>query len=209
MRTLEAWAADPASLHVPVLLLHGCRRPGEQPYVRRLAELAALLPRLQLLAFHSMPVAGAQGARAGRISAADVPSAWIAQRACVYVCGPAPMARELIAGLVARGVPRHDVFSEAFSHSPEAPPSNPLGRQVRFTRTGTHAAWVASDTSLLALAERLGVPLSGGCRVGQCETCRITLRSGQVWHRGDTPALQANECLACLAVPVTDLEIDA
>ena len=62
--------------------------------------------------------------------------------------------------------------------------------------------------SLMRQAERLGVPLSGGCRVGQCETCRITLRAGQVWHRGDVPALEAYECLACLAVPVTDVEID-
>jgi ferredoxin-NADP reductase len=208
MALLEGWAADPALLQVPVLLLHGARNASDQPYVLRLAELAARLPHLQVQAVHSDGAAAATGARVGRVSALDVAAHWIEQRATFHLCGPAAMAREAIAGLVARGVPRHDIFSEAFLLAPDAPPSSALGRQVRFTRSGAHAVWGASDTSLLALAERLGVPLSGGCRVGQCETCRVTLRSGQVWHRGETPVLEAGECLACLAVPLTDVEID-
>jgi ferredoxin-NADP reductase len=208
MALLEGWAADPALLQVPVLVLHGARNAAQQPYALRLAELVARLPQLQVQAFHTEGAGAAPGASVGRASAGEVVAHWTEQRATFYLCGPASMTREAVAGLVARGVPRHDIFSEAFRLAPDAPPASALGRQVRFMRSGLQATWGASDTSLLALSERLGVPLSGGCRVGQCETCRVTLRLGQVWHRGETPVLDADECLACLAVPLTDVEIE-
>ena len=204
MALLEGWAADPASLKFQVLLLHGSRSAGEQPYALRLAEIAPSLPQLQMTAFHS-----ASAASHGRVRAQHVDARWIEQRATFHVCGPPAMASDTIAGLMARGVPRHDIFSEAFSLASEAPPTSALGCRVHFARSGTQAVWGASDTNLLALAERVGVPLFGGCRVGQCETCRVGLRAGEVWHRGATPQLNAHECLACLAVPVCDLEIDA
>ena len=119
------------------------------------------------------------------------------------------MARSVIGGLVARGVPRHDIFSEAFTLEPSAPPASAAGRRVHFARSGVQAIWSGADTNLLALAERAGVRLAGGCRVGQCETCRVALRAGSVWHRGEVQGLDANECLACMAVPASDLEIDA
>lgn len=206
MALLEGWAAEPSALRVPVLLLHGSRNAGEQPYVRRLAQIALAMPQLQVVALHSE---GAAGASCGRVSERHVAERWIEQRASFHVCGPPAMASETMAGLLARGVPRHDIFSEAFTLAPEALPSSALGRRVRFARSSAQAIWSASDTNLLALAERLGVALSGGCRVGQCETCRVGLRAGRVWHRGATPQLGEHECLACLAVPVCDVEIDA
>ena len=206
MALLEGWAADPATLQCPALLLHGSRSAGEQPYAQRLAEIARSLPQLQL---HSLHSEGSADRSLGHVGAARVAAHWIEQRASFHVCGPPAMARSVIDGLVARGVPRHDIFSEAFTLAAAAAPTSALGRQVRFARSGMQAVWTAVDSNLLALAERAGVPLAGGCRVGQCETCRVRLHAGQVWHRGDAPALEANECLACLAVPVSDLEIDA
>ncbi len=120
------------------------------------------------------------------------------------------MARSVIDGLLARGVPRHDIFSEAFSLAPDTAPTAALGRSVHFARSGVRrAVWSEADTSLLPLAERMGVALAGGCRVGRCKTCRVGVRAGQVWHRGSTPPLAPDECFACIAVPVTDLEVDA
>lgn len=206
MSLLEGWAIDPASLRHPVLLVHGSRSACEQPYAHRLAEIAASLPQLQVMALHSESETVHSR---GRVGAQHVDGLWIEQRATFYVCGPPAMAGNAIAGLVTRGVPRHDIFSEAFTLAPTASPTSALGCRVRFARSGKQAIWGASDTNLLALAERAGVSLSGGCRVGQCETCRVALLGGQVWHRGDTASLEAHECLACLAVPVSDLEIDA
>jgi anaerobic selenocysteine-containing dehydrogenase/ferredoxin-NADP reductase len=205
MSLLEGWAADPVSLQRAVLLLHGSRNADEQPYARRLAEIAQVLPQLQLQALHSASSAGSRV----RVGAQHVAARWIEQRATFHVCGPPAMYADTLAGLLARGVPRHDIFSEAFSLALQAPPTAPAGQRVRFVRSGVQALWSASDTSLLALAERLGVPLSGGCRVGQCESCKVGLLAGQVWHGGTPPPLDAHECLACTAVPVSDLEIDA
>lgn len=204
MALLEGWAARPAALRQPVLLVHGSRNPDEEAYARRLADLADAVPGLERVVIHSRGTG-----RIGRVDADCVHARWLRGRATFHVCGPAEMTRDVIAGLLARGVPRHDIFSESFQLAPAALPAASLGRSVHFTRSGKRASWDASDTSVLALADRLGVPLSGGCRVGQCESCRVTLRSGEVWHRGETTDLAPNECLACLAVPVTDLEIDA
>ena len=206
MALLEGWVADPAQLGQPVLLLHGSRDAHEQPYARRLTDIAAGLPLLQL---HSLHSAGAPGLAQAHVHADQVAADFIAQRASFHVCGPPAMARSVIDGLVARGVPRHDIFSEAFTLEPSAPPASAAGRRVHFARSGVQAIWSGADTNLLALAERAGVRLAGGCRVGQCETCRVVLRSGSVWHRGEVQGLDANECLACMAVPASDLEIDA
>jgi ferredoxin-NADP reductase len=196
MALLESWAAGTPP-GVPVLLLHGCRKADEQPYATRLRELQLRLPGLEVQVFHR------------RIGSDAVDEAWIAGRATYYVCGPDGMAHSLAEGLAARGVPRHDLFSESFRPAPATPPAASEGRLVRFARSGREATWSAADGSLLALAQRLGVPLAGGCRVGQCETCRVGLRSGAVWHRSEPAALEPGECLACIAVPVTDVEIEA
>lgn len=206
MALLEGWVADPAQMGQPVLLLHGSRDADEQPYARRLADIAAGLPRLQLRSSYS---GGAPGSAPARVDADQVAADVIGQRPSFHVCGPPAMARSVIAALVARGVPRHDIFSEAFTLELSTPPASATGRHVHFARSGVQAVWSALDTNLLTLAERAGVPLAGGCRVGQCETCRVALRSGTVWHRGEVQGLEANECLACLAVPASDLEVDA
>ncbi|HYF18070.1 MAG TPA: molybdopterin dinucleotide binding domain-containing protein, partial [Ramlibacter sp.] len=191
---LESWAAgDPP--RVPVLLLHGCRAGEEQPFGERLRELQARLPMLELRVSHR------------QIGAASVQDHWLS--GTFYLCGPAGMSPAIADGLGARGVRRHDVFSESFRLAPSPAPAAAEGRRVRFARSGVEARWTAADHSLLALADRLGVPLAGGCRVGQCETCRVPLRSGEVWHRSEPAALEPGECLACVAVPVTDLEVDA
>lgn len=206
MALLESWAADPAMLQQPVLLLHGSRNASEQPYADRLGQLTAGLTQLELRSLHSAVATDPAHARVG---AEHVAAQWVAQRACVYVCGPPSMTRSIIDGLVARGVPRHDIFSEAFTLANSAMPASAPGCRVRFARSGVQAIWSETDMNLLTLAERLGVPLPGGCRVGQCETCRVGVRAGSVVHRGEVQGLDANECLACMAVPASDLEIDA
>jgi len=210
MALLEDWAADPAPTGMPRLLLHGSRTVDARAYAARVAELAAAVPGLEVQAFCSRsPGDPASGLCAGRVGAASVAQRWIEAASTFHVCGPPSMSRETIAGLLARGVPRHDIFSESFQLAPEAPPVDPQGRHVRFARSDIQVRWGAGDTSLLALADRVGVALAGGCRVGQCETCRVALRSGAVWHRAEAVGLGAGECLACIAVPITDLEVDA
>ncbi|MEV7253590.1 hypothetical protein [Streptomyces cyaneofuscatus] len=64
---------------------------------------------------------------------------------------------------------------------------------------------------LLDAADRRGVRLPSGYRVGQCESCALTLARGSVAHLtgyvGD-----ADACLTCQgvqAVPLTDVSLRA
>lgn len=220
MSLLETLAAR-GDLSQPVLLLHGSRDAAHHAFAARIARLAERLPRLQVITFHSRaPAADAArgGMRGGRVGAAQVPAAWIEADARFYLCGPPAMLRETTLGLRSRGVPRWAIFSEAFDASDEPrsqgrsdatdpPPARP--HRVHFARSGRTAEWTGADRSLLALADRLGLPLAGGCRVGQCETCVLQVRSGRVRHRVETASLDDGTCLACVAVPTSDVEIDA
>jgi ferredoxin len=69
--------------------------------------------------------------------------------------------------------------------------------------------WQSADGPLLGFAERLGLSLPSGCRVGQCESCAVPVVSGSVMHlHGEEPE-DAAVCLACQAVPTSDLVLDA
>lgn len=74
----------------------------------------------------------------------------------------------------------------------------------------------ASDgaTSVLASAEAAGIDVPSSCRNGTCRTCLCRLRSGSVRYLVEWPGLSLDEkkdgdILACVAVPLSDLLIDA
>ena len=71
------------------------------------------------------------------------------------------------------------------------------------------AAWSAADGPLLQFAERLGIDLPSGCRVGQCESCAVRVVSGKVVHLHGTEPDDPDTCLTCQAVPLSDLVLDA
>jgi len=58
----------------------------------------------------------------------------------------------------------------------------------------------------LDAAERAGLSLPSGCRVGQCESCAMHIVSGQVAHLIDFDG-SADTCLTCQAVPITPLTL--
>ncbi|MEK8173867.1 2Fe-2S iron-sulfur cluster-binding protein [Streptomyces sp. M19] len=63
-------------------------------------------------------------------------------------------------------------------------------------------SWHTSDGTLLDLAERSGVRLPSGCRLGQCESCAVALLEGDVAHRVTPPEdFPDDQCLTCQAVP--------
>lgn len=81
---------------------------------------------------------------------------------------------------------------------------------IRFRRSGKIVRLKDSAKTLLDLAEENGIEIDSGCRVGNCGSCLVGLRSGKVkydYQPGfDT---EVGECLACVAIPVGDVEIDA
>jgi ferredoxin len=120
------------------------------------------------------------------------------------------MMDSVIAGLVARGVPRFDIFSEVF-RSPAAPPTDgPQQFDVRFARSGRGpVAWTPRQGTLLSFGESLGLQLPSGCRVGQCESCAVRVIAGKVAHLHGREPEDPAVCLTCQAVPLEDLVLDA
>ncbi|MEP6721522.1 MAG: iron-sulfur cluster-binding domain-containing protein [Variovorax sp.] len=144
------------------------------------------------------------------IDASVIDDALIARRARFYLCGPKPMMDAVTAGLIARDVPHFDVFSEVF-RSPTVPSADTGQRfQVTFARSGdAPLTWTRAQGTLLSFGEVNGRSMPSGCRVGQCESCAVRVLSGKVRHLHGTEPDDPSTCLACQAVPLEDIVLDA
>ncbi len=118
MSYLESLTGSPDE---PSVLLHyGCRDVASQPFAARIAELEQRLPNLTVVTHLSRPEAGDRFDHAVRFSSQRVTDDLIAARARFYICAPDAMIKEATGELLARGVPRFEIFSERF-RSPEPP----------------------------------------------------------------------------------------
>ena len=116
------------------------------------------------------------------------------------------------------GVPDKHVFFEAFgpatvkkaaSLAPVTASANAV--QVSFSRSGKVVQWSAQAGTLLDLAEASGLQIEAGCRAGNCGTCAVAIKAGNVEVFAEHHGAQMEEgtCLACICRPKSDLVIDA
>jgi len=110
------------------------------------------------------------------------------------------------ATLTARGVPEFDIISEAFQAAVEVP-ATLEPRTVHLTESDTSFPGLPR-WGLLDAAERNGIALPSGCRVGQCESCALTVVKGTVAHLVELEG-EAAKVLTCQAVPLSDLSLRA
>jgi ferredoxin len=126
------------------------------------------------------------------------------------------MLASLVPALRAWVTDPRDIHLEAFGPaSVPAEPSTrsappPVAWEVRLARTGRTLVWDGRDANLLDFAERNGVPLESGCRVGSCGACQTRLMSGGVRYP-DPPqhTIPAGCCLPCIGTPASALLLDA
>lgn len=196
-----------------ILLMYGNRNSRSHAFKKRMKELVQWLPGVTLLNYYSCPDNDDHLGRdydvKGRVSAHQVPKPLLRQRPLFYLCGSSAMMSEVNNGLQQLGVPRFDIQQEAF-RSPVKPVIKPgQAHNVTFSRSGITSQWTSADGSLLSFAEKIGVRLPSGCRVGQCESCAVKVQSGAVihlhGHEPDVPQM----CLACQAIPSSQLTLDA
>ncbi|WP_190812692.1 molybdopterin-dependent oxidoreductase [Saccharopolyspora pogona] len=207
---LETLAATGGT--VPKVVLHfGNRNQHSHPFGNRIRELQRAIPQLAVIDHYSRPAGEGSAFRSGRLHAGQVDAELIRQRARFYLCGPEEMLRDLSTGLVARGVPRFEIFAEKFhTAAREVVIPDDAAAEVHFARTGKTLRWRKADGPLLQFAEDGGIPLPSGCRLGQCESCAVTILNGRVAHLvAPTDDLSEDACLTCQAVPVSDLTLDA
>jgi ferredoxin-NADP reductase len=135
-----------------------------------------------------------------------------------YICGPGPMMDAVEGSLATWKVPAENVHLEAFgAKSVAAIKPAAVGAeaaaselQVCFKKSQKTVTWSSESGSLLELAEKNGIVLESGCCVGDCGTCQVPVRSGEVEYlRDPSENPEAGSCLLCIAVPKTDLDLDA
>ncbi|WP_208601331.1 molybdopterin-dependent oxidoreductase [Phytopseudomonas flavescens] len=210
MSALESAAA--LEFSGDILLLYGNRSGAGHAFRERLEALGQRLPGLRVVDVYSAPTAEEKlhldFQVRGNVSRSLVPDSFFARRALHYLCGPQVMMDTLIGELLAAGVPRFDIFNEVF-RSPAVLPSGNQRFAVTFARSGQTHEWNNEAGPLLTFAERLGIQLPSGCRVGQCESCVVRVLEGEVVHLHGQEPEDARVCLSCQAIPATTLTLDA
>jgi anaerobic selenocysteine-containing dehydrogenase/ferredoxin-NADP reductase len=206
---LEALAQrEPEERVGKVLLLHGCRNGGEHPFARRLKDLADRLPQLDLVTAFSVPRAqdrrGQDYDYAGRLDLSAV-DPLLSQWPLAYLCGSPDFTAAMTARLVERGMPRFDIFVEAFASPPVVPPTL-TSQTIHIAGSDKSFTWAPELGTILDAAEAAGLSLPSGCRVGQCESCAMRIVEGNVARLGPGEGA-ANECLTCQAVPLSELTL--
>lgn len=80
---------------------------------------------------------------------------------------------------------------------------------VTFRKSNITAAWNGSHGSLLDLAEAHGIDIPFSCRSGIDNVCQTPLLSGTVEHPEPLASPDDGHCLPCIAIPTSDVVLDA
>jgi ferredoxin-NADP reductase len=128
--------------------------------------------------------------------------------AATFVCGPPALIDAVRAEWEAQGLPAPIVETFAppsFAFDPGA--DVPTGT-VTFTGSGKEIE--SSGLPLLEQAEDAGLNPAHGCRMGICNTCSCTKRSGAVRNllTGETSTKEDERIRICVSVPAGDVELE-
>lgn len=200
----------------------GVRNGSEHMMKDHLQALAARHPNLNLHVCYSQPTDEERAAptpafrHVGRVSV-DLMRRELPDKPFeFYLCGPPTMMNGLISDLKTWGVPDTRIFFEAFGAATVKAPALRAGGttdvalKVQFGKTGKSFAWDAAAGSLLDFALRNGVAIDSGCRAGNCGTCLVAIKSGEVAYlREPGVTVEAGSCLTCISVPKSKLVLDA
>ncbi|MBX3533436.1 MAG: molybdopterin-dependent oxidoreductase [Xanthobacteraceae bacterium] len=195
-----------------IALLYYCRDPKSIAFRDELNEFAKSNHCLDIRLFieNGEPIAFGNGTSgSGRFSITHIDDGLFSARARFYICGVGAMIKVVTDELRARGVPKFEIFSERFVSPPASAPTDLVPRDVTFARSGKTLTWTPAEGSLLSLAEKSGLSLPSGCRVGQCESCATRVVEGTVRHAIDVELEEEGTCLTCVGVPVTNVVLDA
>ncbi|KAK4153222.1 vanillate o-demethylase [Chaetomidium leptoderma] len=171
-------------INFSVTLHYAVRSAEEVPFRERLARLGD-----HVVVIHDK--AAGQRLDIRRIIE-DMP--WNSQ---LYFCGPQRLMDEAARETKAHGIAEKEVHFEAFSADLSGDPF-----EVVVANKGGKTIQVGEEETLLECLQKEFDDVDSSCAVGNCGTCRVTLKDGRVDHRGTalTEAEKATSMLACLAV---------
>ena len=214
-----------AGLTLETWFFVGMRNSKDHILKKECEELAARAPWLRLQVCYSQPLPedlkGRDYQHEGRVTVdllkATLPSA----NYDYHLCGPGAFMDALTDGLEAWGVPDEWVHYEAFGPATRkkgAPAADkaelakvPLSKtEITFARSGTKLYWDGAHDSLLDFAEAHGVTIDAGCRAGNCGSCIVAIKSGEVeYSSGHDTEVEKGSCLTCICRPKGPIVLDA
>ena len=138
-----------------------------------------------------------------------------------YICGPPPMMKNLLPALEEFGVSSDSILTEAFgpastrnnpakvSTDSGEESTNPGQHKLHFKRSQRTLTWDGTSP-ILDMAEEVGIFIDSSCRAGNCGTCEIRLHHGDVEYEEEPGVdITPGHCLACVAKPVTEVNLGA
>lgn len=204
----------------------GARNSEEHMLRAETLALAQRHPNLKLHVCYSRPgpddVLGRDYQHEGRVTVELMKGLLPSQNYNFYLCGPGPFMESITSDLYDWGVPDAAIHFEAFGPASVkrkakastghtiAPLPVASGFTVTFAKTGETAPWRPEYTSVLDAADACGVRIDAGCRAGNCGSCLVAIKSGEVDYVS-TPGAEpeAGSCLACICRPKGALVLDA
>ncbi|XZG69370.1 pyridoxamine 5'-phosphate oxidase family protein [Chitinibacteraceae bacterium HSL-7] len=199
--------------------IHAARHGGEQTFAATVEQRAARHPHLNVHVRYSQPREAESGRydSVGRIDAALLRTLLPLDDYDVYLCGPDAFMRQVYWALRSLGIARDRIHYEHFAAGapleadPDAPAARPAPttpQTVTFAQSGQQALW-QPGTTLLELAESLGITPNYSCRSGVCGSCRSTVLAGRACYPQPPGAsVGHNEVLLCCAAPEGTMVLD-
>ncbi|MDL5159810.1 PDR/VanB family oxidoreductase [Actinomycetospora termitidis] len=125
----------------------------------------------------------------------------VAPGTLVYACGPEPMLAAVEAHVVDRAALHLERFTPKIVEG-EGPDE---AFEVEFATSGLTAT-VPAESSILAVAEELGLPVDFSCREGTCGSCETPILAGRAEHRDSVLESEEQAENTCLMICVSRAE---
>jgi ferredoxin-NADP reductase len=210
----------------PVILFYGNTKSADTILASELANLSVCYSRLAIVNCYSQasehdPPGPLPCHYRERLSVRLMERLLPTLDADYYLCGPPSFMQTLYQDLTTAGVAPAQIHYEAFgpaSVTLDNPP-HPLADEMAiaetlsgilaFTRSNKQVQCPVGK-SILEVAENCEVPIDSGCRAGNCGTCAVKIVKGSVkYPRGNPPSLEPGTCLACIAQPQGEVQVEA
>jgi hypothetical protein len=205
-----------------VWLFYSVRNSDEHIMADILKTTARETPNVRIVVCYSQPhphnVSGEHYDEAGRVSVDLFKRMLPSNNYDFYMCGPGGLMESLTRDLQGWGVPENRIHFETFGPSSvkkvggltQPPMALTTKFSVNFKKSGKVVDWTGASANLLELAEQAGVAIASGCRSGNCGTCVVAIKSGEIAYvqtPGSTP--DPGTCLTCVCLPKGDVVLDA
>jgi ferredoxin-NADP reductase len=123
----------------------------------------------------------------------------------LYACGPNRMMEAVKGAVEEYGIAPNEVHYEAFAADISGDPF-----EVEVANKGSKIFRVGEDESLLEVLRREYPDIASSCEVGNCGTCKLSVRRGRVDHRGTAllPEEKETAMLSCVSRGIGRVVVD-